>query len=58
MHKHDDRIDYDEVPPGRHRPVCTCGAWRYHRDVDLRSERDRIEVEAAWTEHHLESLRG
>lgn len=58
MHKADDRLDYRPASEGRHRAHCTCGAWIHHRDVDIQSERDRIEVEAAWSEHHLESLRG
>jgi hypothetical protein len=58
MHESDDRLDYRPASSGRHRPFCTCGAWVHHRDVDITSERDRIEVEAAWQEHQLQSLRG
>ncbi len=59
MHTSHDRLDYRPGSShGRHRPFCTCGEWLHHRDVDISSERERIEVEAAWTEHHLESLRG
>jgi hypothetical protein len=58
MHTTEDRLDYDEVEPGHTRATCTCGRWRHDRDVDLRNERDRAEVEAAWTEHQLQSLRG
>ena len=56
MHKHDDRVDYEPVSEGRFRAACTCGGWQHRRHVDVRSERDRLEVEAAWTEHHLVSL--
>ncbi len=56
MHTHDDRVDYDQVSPGRYQAACTCGQWQHSRHVDINSERDRIEVEAAWTEHHLTSL--
>jgi hypothetical protein len=59
MHTSDDRLDYREgSAPARHRPFCTCGAWVHHRDVDITEQRDRIEVEAAWTEHQLQSMRG
>jgi hypothetical protein len=58
MHEEKDRLDYEEVTPGRHRAFCTCGGWRHDRDVDLANERERIEVQAAWTEHQLQSLRG
>jgi hypothetical protein len=58
MHKGDDRLHYEPASGGWHRPVCTCGAWVHHRDVDITSERDRLEVEAAWTEHQLQSVRG
>ena len=56
MHKHDDRVDYQLVAPGQYRAACTCGDWQHGRHVDLRREHERIEVEAAWTEHHLASL--
>jgi hypothetical protein len=58
MHREKDRLDYDEATPGRHHAFCTCGEWRHDREVDLRNDRDRIEVEAAWSEHQLQSLRG
>jgi hypothetical protein len=58
MHKADDRLEYQETSGKRHRALCTCGAWVHHRDLDITSERDRIEVEAAWSEHQLQSLRG
>jgi hypothetical protein len=58
MHTPDHRLDYDQASPERHRGFCTCGGWRHDRDVDLRNDRDRIEVEAAWDEHQLQSMRG
>jgi hypothetical protein len=57
MHTSDDKLHYEPTPHGLHRPRCTCGDWVHHRDVDITSERDRIEVEAAWSEHQL-SVRG
>jgi hypothetical protein len=58
MHQHHDRLTYDEVSPGRHRATCTCGEWHHERHVDLRNERDRLDAEAAWSEHHLVSMGG
>jgi hypothetical protein len=58
MHKKHDRVHYDPVGEGLFRAECSCGDWRHDRDIDLRNERDRVEAEAAWTEHQLQSLRG
>lgn len=58
MHKSDDKLEYRPTSGGRHHAVCTCGGWEHHRDVDIQSERDRLEVEAAFTEHQLLSVRG
>jgi hypothetical protein len=58
MHKPDDRLEYRPTEHGRHRPYCTCGEWVHSRDVDITSERERLEVEGVWAEHHLTGLRG
>lgn len=57
MHTPDDRLEYRPARNGRHRPYCTCGEWVHPEEVDIGSERARIEVEAAWEEHQL-SVRG
>ena len=56
MHRHEDRVEYDQVSAEQYEAACTCGEWRHRRPVNLHDERDRVEVEAAWTEHHLASL--
>ena len=58
MHGDDDRLEYALVAPGRHRGTCTCGGWQHSRDVDLRDQRQRMEVEAAFAEHQLQAIRG
>ena len=58
MHTSDDKLEYRPASGGRHRPFCTCGAWVHDRDVDIQSERERLEAEAAFAEHQLLSVRG
>lgn len=58
MHTPDDRLEYRPAQNGRHRPYCTCGEWVHPHDVDITSERARLEVEADWTEHQLQAVRG
>ena len=58
MHTDADHIEYALVAPDRHRASCTCSGWQLDRDVDLRDKRERMEVEAAFDEHQLQSVRG